>query len=79
MSGASTPYSIGELCVGGDWACAHGDLSTLGDIARALAERFADPLHCMLVDLADACRADPERATTAWFGLKPRIWKSLPA
>ena len=28
----ATAHAIGELCVSGDWACAHGDLSALRDV-----------------------------------------------
>jgi hypothetical protein len=72
-------HSIGELCVGGDWACAHGDFGALGNIARTLADGVDEPLHCALVALADACVNDPERAATAWWNLKTHIWQSLRA
>ncbi|MBZ0238440.1 MAG: hypothetical protein K8M05_39370 [Deltaproteobacteria bacterium] len=66
-------HSIGELCIGGDWACAHGDLGALRNVARALADRLDEPLHRALVDLADACAHDPDRATSAWWELKAQV------
>jgi len=72
-------HSIGELCVSGDWACAHGDFGALGNVARTLAERLQEPLHCALVALADTCVNDPDRAAADWWDLKTRIWRSLPA
>lgn len=69
--------AIGTLIVGGDWACAHGDLEALGDIARRLAEIPSEPLHCELVALADTCRSDPDRATDAWVRLKQLVEQSV--
>lgn len=71
-------YSIGELCVGGDWACAHGDVGALRNIAHELAVRVHEPLHCALVALAEACERAPDSAPHAWWELKARIWQSLP-
>ena len=56
---------IGELCVGGDWACTHGDVSTLGHIAEHLIEYTHEPLHCELATLSEICRCDPDRAVAA--------------
>ena len=69
--------AIGELCFGGDWACAHGDMSALGHVARCLAEYAREPLHCELVALAESCRCDPDRATAAWVRLKSLVQRSL--
>jgi hypothetical protein len=65
--------AIGELCVSGDWACAEGDLQALHDIVLELAAYVAEPLHCYLAELADACGADPGRAVALWDQLKGRI------
>lgn len=65
--------TIGELCVGGDWACAHGDVETLGFIALRLAELVHEPLHCELAALAEQCRGDPTHANEAWARIKPRL------
>lgn len=67
---AAATRTIGELCVGGDWACANGDLETLGHLARELARYAREPLHCELVVLADMCRDDPDQAVSTWMRLK---------
>jgi hypothetical protein len=61
---------IGVLCLGGDWACAHGDLSTLGYLVRQLALLVPEPVHCELLSLAEVCTGDPERAADAWTEAK---------
>jgi hypothetical protein len=61
--------------VGGDWACAHGDLSGLRYVAQQLADYAAEPVHCELVELATACREDPDRAVALWNRLKPRLYR----
>ena len=66
----ATDHAIGELCFGGDWACAHGDFSALRDIAQRLATRCTEPLHCRLIALGDACLSEPERAVASWVRLK---------
>ena len=80
MSKADTQHriahDIGELCIGGDWACAHGDVSGLRDIAGQLADYAAEPLHCQLRSLAELCRFDPDRATALWAGLRDRVYRS---
>jgi len=65
--------TIGKLCVGGDWACAHGDLEALGDVAAHLANYTYEPLHCELVALSQLCHSDPERATATWLRLKDQV------
>jgi hypothetical protein len=69
-------HSIGELCVAGDWACAHGDLGTLASIAESLAARADEPLHCTLEALGESCRVAPERAVELWFRLRDTLQKS---
>jgi hypothetical protein len=61
---------INELCFGGDWACAHGDLSGLAHVADELAGRVRDPLHEQLVEFARTCRSNPDRATARWLAMK---------
>jgi hypothetical protein len=63
-------HQIGELCVGGDWACAHGDLSGLRYVALQLAVFANEPMHSTLLELADACSDDPERAAALWAQIK---------
>jgi hypothetical protein len=65
--------TIGKLCMGGDWACAHGDLEALGDIAARLAGYAGEPLHRELVALSSQCRNDPDGATAAWVRLKNQV------
>ena len=69
---------VGKLCLGGDWACAHGDLEALGDIAERLVACSPEPLHCELIELSALCRRDPERATAAWVQLKNRVLRNVP-
>jgi len=71
----SHPHTIGELCVGADWACAHGDLSALQYIAQQLAAYASEPLHCALMELVDTCAGDPDRAVVLWYGLKDRVYQ----
>lgn len=73
-----TARAIGELCIGGDWACARGDFSTLRHIARCLAAHAPEPLHCELIALANTCSDDPERAAALWsrLRLEDRLFRS---
>ncbi|HET7505941.1 MAG TPA: hypothetical protein VFK02_33205 [Kofleriaceae bacterium] len=68
---------IGKLCVGGDWACANGDLEALGDVAVQLAGYAHEPLHCELVALSELCHSDPERASATWMRLKPEVLRDV--
>ena len=69
--------TIGKLCVGGDWACAHGDLEALGDIAVQLAGYALEPLHCELVALSALCHSDPEGVSAAWLRLRPQVLQGV--
>ena len=69
---------IGKLCLGGDWACANGDLEALGDIAARLVTCSPEPLHGELTGLSAMCRRDPDQATAAWVQLKNRVLRSVP-
>jgi hypothetical protein len=73
---ATHPHLIGELCLGGDWACAHGDFSALRDIARRLSSVAHEPMHCALIELADTCVADPDRASRLWVELKHTVLRA---
>jgi len=73
MSTHHPRHSLGEPCVSGDWACTHGDLETLGDVASRLAAYVDEPLRCELVALREICRCDPDRAVAAWIRLKQRV------
>jgi len=79
---ATTTNRIGELCVGADWACAHGDLEALQFVATELATNVVEPLQHDLIALADACLHDPDRAVERWVRFKERFddrsrWKCL--
>lgn len=69
--------TIGKLCLGGDWACANGDLEALGDIASRLVTCTPEPLHGELVGLSSLCRSDPDRATAAWVRVKSRVLRDM--
>jgi hypothetical protein len=71
-----TARTIGELCIGADWACANDDLPALEAIACQLAAYTPEPLHCELARLAELCRSDRTRATDAWSRLKDRVYRS---
>lgn len=64
---------IGELCIGGDWACAHGDLGALRYVAQCLADHTSGALHRDLIALSDACYDEPDLAAAAWVQLKDRV------
>lgn len=66
---------IGQLCVGADWACVHGDLVALQHIAEQLAGYASEPLHCDLETLAELCDSDPARAIAEWSQLKERLYR----
>jgi hypothetical protein len=71
-----TIRAIGELCVGGDWACAHGDLGGLRHVAQQLADYVPEPMHCALIELATTCGCDPDRACALWARLKTDLYRS---
>jgi hypothetical protein len=70
------PHTIGELCVGADWACAHGDSSALHYVAQQLTACASEPLHCALMELSDTCICDPDRAVLLWYGLKDQVYRA---
>ncbi len=71
--GRTRALTVGQLCVGGDWACANGDLGGLRDVAGLLAALSDEPLHCELAQLGDACRSDPDRAVASCFEIRDRL------
>ena len=71
-----TAHTIGQLCFGGDWACAHGDPSGLRHIAQRLANYSQEPLHRELLALADACKCDPDRAVALWSEIKEKLYRA---
>ena len=70
-----TAHQIGQLCVSGDWACSHGDFSSLRNISQQLRPWLPDELHAYLVELDAACwdDGDLDRAAALWEQLKRRI------
>jgi hypothetical protein len=70
-------HPIGELLVGGDWACAHGDAETLAHIAGELAPCVAEPLHGQLAEVAVLAHTDPTRAAAAWAQVRRVIHDRL--
>lgn len=69
-TGTDDRRALDQLRFGADWACAHGDLAALRHCALQLARHAHEPMHGALVDLADACAADPERAVKLWSALR---------
>lgn len=67
--------TIGKLCVGGDWACAHGDFSGLRHVAQQLAAYAPETIQCELAELATACTTDPDRAAALWDRLKNQVYR----
>ena len=74
-----TSEAIGKLCVGGDRACANGDVEELRDVAYQLADYLPEPMHCEIEALASACEAQPRRAPALWDALKDRIYREVRA
>jgi len=69
----SHEHPIGELLVGGDWACAHGDAETLAYVAQQLASCVAEPYHGQLAEVARLAHTDPGLATAAWARVREVI------
>jgi hypothetical protein len=70
---AEVNETIGKLCVGGDWACAHGDFSGLRYVARRLASNAPERIQGQLAELIAACSAAPERAAVLWASTKSQL------
>lgn len=70
-------HRLGALAVAGDWACAHAELDALGDLARDIAERVREPLHCDLVSFADRCAYDPQAAVASWPALREQLYAAV--
>jgi malonyl CoA-acyl carrier protein transacylase len=68
-------HSIGELCVGADWAVANGDLETLGNLVGRLSELIRDrvTLRAGLLEVERLCRSNSDRAIARWLHLKPLL------
>ena len=68
---AAMPMSA--LLVGGDWACAEGDVGTLARNAELLAGCVAEPLRHELLDLARTCHVDYEHASERWCEVREHV------
>ena len=62
----TTPQTIAALCIGGDWACAHGDFAGLSDVARQLGEHVPASLRPDLDAVVEACHRDVDHASELW-------------
>jgi len=69
---------IHSLCLGGEWACAHGDFAGLRDVARQL-ETYVPEVRAELRELEAACRDDIDHATAMWVQVERRITRGRPA
>jgi len=78
-SNTDTAHAVGELVVGGDWACAHGDFSTLHFIGEQLAAHAPRALRSKLLAFAEHCIDDPERAAMEWAALRRRCFDPQPS
>jgi hypothetical protein len=70
---AAATRAIRELCVGGEWACAHGDFAGLRHVAIRLAGYMSEPDRDELVALATACIGDPSGAALRWNRLQRKL------
>lgn len=68
---------ICRLCLGGDWACAHGDLAALADIAARLVTCSPEALRGEIAGLSSLCSGDLSRASAAWLKLRNRVLRSF--
>jgi hypothetical protein len=70
---AAATRAIRELCVGGEWACAHGDFAGLRHVAIRLAGYMVEPDRDELVALAKACIGQPTVAAIMWNRLQGKL------
>jgi hypothetical protein len=66
------PHAISALCLGGEWAMAHGDFAGLRDVARRL-EQYVPEVLDELQALETACQKDIDRASEIWVHVERRI------
>ncbi|HRC56701.1 MAG: hypothetical protein IPI49_25555 [Myxococcales bacterium] len=64
---------ISDLLRGADWALAHGDLGTLGDVATRLTTHVAKPLQKDLRSIAEHTRDDPDGAISLWVSTRQTL------
>jgi hypothetical protein len=58
--------TFSELLHGADWALAHGDLGTLGNVATLLQRFVAVPLRTDLQVVIDLSGSEPDVAILKW-------------
>lgn len=66
-------HDLGVLLVGGDWACAHGDLAGLAEVAKRLGSLTKGEIRTEAFTLARLCVADHQLAAGRWFELRTRM------
>ncbi len=62
--------ALRELCFGGDWACADGNLDMLLFVMQRIATGAPEPVHARLLGIAELCLEYPEHAIALWLRLK---------
>jgi hypothetical protein len=75
----TTTAKIGELLVGGDWACSYGDVGTLAHAAELLAACVPEPLRRELLEVARACHCDDEHAAERWHDAREHVRVAIAA
>ncbi len=60
--------TISSLCMGGDWACAHGDFAGLREVAHQLGSYVPD-VRQQAEAVVNACRSDIDHASALWVDL----------
>jgi hypothetical protein len=70
-------HPMGALFVGGDWACAEGQLGTLAYVADLLSRCVAEPLRIELVALVRTCHDRPEGAAREWMRVRALAQRAL--
>jgi hypothetical protein len=66
-------HELGILFVGGDWACAHGDLAGLADVAKRLGACTDGPIRAEALAVARLCYGDQANAVKRWLDLRTRM------
>lgn len=74
-------HELGVLLIGGDWACAHGDLAGLVDVARRLGEPTMGAARTHALEVAPLCLLDHEheRAIRKWVWLRAQLQHGMTA
>ncbi len=62
-----------ELCFGGDWACADGNLDTLVFVMQRIAADAPEPVRARLFGIAELCIEYPDHAIALWLRLKDHL------